>query len=290
MKIVAILLLPIVTAQAQAGSLLHYFKEGKTEGQVRNYFMATDNHSLKDYYANATGGSVRYATKRYKGIEFVISGNFTHRTFGAGFNAKDAVTGRPSKWERELFDLAEPDNQGPAGRIGELNVRYRHRNSYITLGRISPGYHPLINKSDGRMQGFAFEGIYSHIAVDSATTIKVSVLTGVSPRSYYQWYSLTEAIGLLSNGYQPDGTAADYKGSINANAVAYIGIEKKKALSPLIYGTPIYKACPIQFGQKEIIKVKGLPPVSSILTRCLIRDSRGCPIPHSMSGRGKMDR
>jgi len=207
--------------------LLHYFKEGKTEGQVRNYFTATDNHSLKDYYANATGGSVRYATKRYKGIEFVISGNFTHRTFGAGLNAKDAVTGRPSKWERELFDLAEPDNQGPAGRIGELNARYRHRNSYITIGRISPGYHPLINKSDGRMQGFAFEGIYSHIAVDSATTIKVSVLTGVSPRSYYQWYSLTEAIGLLSSGYQPDGTAADYKGSINANAVAYIGIEKK---------------------------------------------------------------
>lgn len=189
--------------------------------------MFTNNHNLTDYQANATGGKIGYSTKSSNGFEVRISGSFAYRTFGSALNVTDEVTGKPSKWERELFDLANPGNLGRAAQIEEINIKYQYRNSYLILGRISPEYHPFINKSDGRMQGFAFEGIYGHIAVGPATSIKVSVLTGVSPRSYYQWYRMKDAIGLSSNGFQPDGTAADYKGYIKANVAAYIGIEKK---------------------------------------------------------------
>lgn len=226
MRFLAFLLLSW-TMQAQQDSLVQYFKEGRTKGHLRNYFMFTDNHNLNDYNANATGGAISYTTRSFKGFEAGLTGGFVYRTFGSDLSAPDGITGKPSKWERELFDLADPESRGALARVEELYIRYRYGNSYITIGKMSPEYHPLINKSDGRMQGFAFQGIYSRIAVDSTTLVNVSVLNGVSPRSFMQWYRLNDAIGVLNSGYQPDGTAAAYHGHTGANAMAYLGISKK---------------------------------------------------------------
>lgn len=226
MRILAFLLLSW-TMKAQQDSLVQYFKEGRTEGHLRNYFMLTDNHNLKDYHANATGGKISYTTKGFKGFEARVSGGFTYRPFGSDLSAADRVTGKPSKWERELFDLANTERFNSLARIEELYVRYRYRNSCITIGKMFPEYHPLINKSDGRMQGFAIQGINSRITVDSTAFISVAVINAVAPRSFMQWYRLSDAIGLVNSGYQPDGTAAAYKRRTGADAIVYIGMLKQ---------------------------------------------------------------
>lgn len=227
MRVLAFLLLSFITAQAQEKSLLHYFEGGKAEGHIRNYFMATDNHSLKNYHANATGGLIGYTTKEFKGFTAGVSGVFTFKTFGANLDATDPVTGKSSKWERELFDLNKPDNFYDLDRMEELFLKYRYKNSYIAIGKLPLEYHPLINKSDGRMKGFAFQGINSHITLDSTLTVNMAVLNGVSPRSMTEWFKFNEAIGLLSNGYATDGTKADYQHYVNTNAVAFAGIHKR---------------------------------------------------------------
>ena len=127
MRIIAFLLLSFITAQAQEKSLLHYFEGGKAEGHIRNYFMETDNHNLKNYHANATGGLIGYTTKEFKGFTVGISGVFTFKTFGANLDAADPVTGKSSKWERELFDLNNPDNFYDLDRMEELLLKYRYK-------------------------------------------------------------------------------------------------------------------------------------------------------------------
>ncbi|KAF2519134.1 hypothetical protein E0W68_05015 [Flavobacterium salilacus subsp. salilacus] len=226
MRILAIVLLSVITAQAQEKSLLHYFEGGKTEGHIRNYFMATNNHNLKNYHANATGGLIGYTTKEFNGFQVGISGVFTFKTFGANLNATDSVTDKSSKWEQELFDLNNPDNYYDLDRMEELFLKYRYKNSYIAVGKIPLEYHPLINKSDGRMKGFAFKGINCHIVVDSTLSVDVSGLNGVSPRSMTEWFKMHKAIGLVNNGYQPDGKYAAYEGYTATDMLAFIGVNK----------------------------------------------------------------
>jgi hypothetical protein len=225
MRLLAFILLSVITLQAQE-SLPRFLAEGKVQGHVRNYFMTTDNHGLSNYYANATGGLIAYTTKELNGFQLGISGLFTLKTFGDNMNAVDPVTGKSSKWERELFDLNDPDNYNNLYRLETLYLKYWYKQSYISIGRLPLKYHPLINSSDGRMQDFAFQGINSVIAVDSSLSVDVTILNRVSPRAMPQWFTPNNAIGLLNNGYLPNGTKANYSGLTHANTVAYIGIEK----------------------------------------------------------------
>ncbi|MFP9100786.1 hypothetical protein ACLI09_17200 [Flavobacterium sp. RHBU_24] len=225
MRLRAFVLLSVITLQAQE-SLPRFLAEGKVQGHVRNYFMTTDNHGLSNYYANATGGLISYTRNEFKGLELGVSGLFNFKTFGDNMNAVDPVTGKSSKWERELFDLSDPVNYYNLYRLEALYLKYRYKQSYISVGRLPLEYHPLINNSDGRMQDFAFQGINSVVAIDSSLSVNFTVLNRVSPRAVPKWYSPNEAIGLLNDGYLSDGTKADYSGLTHANAIAYIGIEK----------------------------------------------------------------
>ncbi|MCD8540471.1 MAG: OprD family outer membrane porin, partial [Leadbetterella sp.] len=68
---------------------------------------------------------------------------------------------------------------------------------------------PLLNKSDGRMKPFAFQGAWVHHH-HKGNTLDVGWIHKVSPRSMNEWYGIQEAIGLTDNGLQPDGTPAGY--------------------------------------------------------------------------------
>lgn len=225
MRLLAFVLLFVITLQAQE-SLPNFLAQGKMQGNVRNYFMTTDNHGLSNYYANATGGLLGYTTKDYKGFEMGVSGLLTFKTFGDNMNAVDPVTGKSSKWERELFDLNDSGNYYNLYRLESLYLKYRYKHSYISVGRLPLEFHPLINKSDGRMLDFAFQGINGLITIDSTLKVNLVSLNRVSPRAMTKWYSANEVIGLLNNGYLPDGTKADYSELTKTNIVAYAGVEK----------------------------------------------------------------
>lgn len=204
-----LLLSVALSAAAQHKTLFEYIREGEVSGHIRNYFMATDNHKGQDYYADAIGGLLSYESKTYKGFRLGVSGIFSYRMFSNDLNKKDALTGKSNKWERELFDVNHQENYNDLDRLEELFIKYHWKQSYITYGKIPVPYTPLINKSDGRMKPFAFQGGWAQHKRDS-TTIEGGWLHKVSPRAMTEWLASNELFGLTDNGLQPDGNKASY--------------------------------------------------------------------------------
>ena len=227
MKKTIFLLLVFNIVSAQNNEPLRLFKNDSITGHVRNYFMHTDNHNLTNYYANATGTGLDYAISPVKNFHIGIGGIYTLKTFSSDLEKIDPYANKTAKWEYELFDLNHRDEYDKLYRLEKLYLKYQYKNSYVAVGRIPLEYHPLINKSDGRMMGFAFQGLTTHIATDSTLQVTATVINGVSPRGMTEWFSIDEAIGLLNNGYQPNSEKAEYKNHTQDNYIAYAQINKK---------------------------------------------------------------
>ncbi|WP_188369796.1 hypothetical protein [Muriicola marianensis] len=206
-------------------SLKEIFTGSEVEGHIRNFFMTTLNEGdLKDYYTNAIGGALAIKTKEYKGFEIGVKGIFTYKGFSADLNEADETTGRISKWEHELYDITDFDNFNDLDRLEELYLRYNFKRGYITYGKLAVEETPLLNESDGRMKPFAFKGIWlQHKTRDHL--INLSWLDRLSPRSTVEWYGFNEAIGLVNNGFQPNGEIADYRGKTESKGIALLEYE-----------------------------------------------------------------
>lgn len=207
---------------------LHDLKElfglGTITGHVRNFFMTTVNEGdLKDYYANAIGGAMRFRSHEFFGFEFGAAGIFTYKLFSNDLNEPDPITGRASKWENELFDVLDPENYNDLDRLEELYVRYNFKRGYITYGKLEIGDTPLMNKSDGRMKPFAFKGIWVDYSPDPKHYFQGAWIDRISPRSTVEWFDFDEGLGLAFNGYQPDGTEADYHEHLDSDGLAMLG-------------------------------------------------------------------
>ncbi|MEJ2163661.1 MAG: hypothetical protein P8X60_10240, partial [Robiginitalea sp.] len=78
-------------------SLKELFGLGTVSGHFRNFFMNTANQGdLKDYYANAIGGAIRFRTHTFYGFELGVAGIFTFKVFSNDLNEPDPTTGRVS--------------------------------------------------------------------------------------------------------------------------------------------------------------------------------------------------
>src|SRR5688500_7908348 len=63
--------------KADTNTLVHFLKQGKSDGQVRTFFMSTINEGkLSDYYALATGAGISYHSAEWKGLSAGVSGFF----------------------------------------------------------------------------------------------------------------------------------------------------------------------------------------------------------------------
>lgn len=88
-------------------SLLHAFKKGQLHGHFRNFTTVTKNApGLTDYYANATGGGIKYETGLFKGIQLGVSGFFVFNTGSSDLTKRDEITKQFSRYESSLFDVA----------------------------------------------------------------------------------------------------------------------------------------------------------------------------------------
>ncbi|TYP74319.1 OprD family outer membrane porin [Aquimarina intermedia] len=201
-------------------SLKEIFTEAHLEGHIRNFFMSTSNqNSLKDYYTNATGGSIAIKTKEFKGFELGVKGIFTYQTFSSALNKPDATTGRISKWEHELYDINDFDNFNDLDRLEELYLKYNFGRGYLTYGKLEIEDTPLLNESDGRMKPFVFKGLWLNYELMDGHHFNLSWLDRVSPRSTVEWYDFNEAIGLTNNGFQPNGEVAQYHENTNSRGI-----------------------------------------------------------------------
>ncbi len=201
-------------------TLRDLFTKGEIEGHIRNYFMSTINDGdLTDFYTNAIGGAMMFKSKEFMGFEGGAKGIFTYKTFSSDLNTPDETTGRISKWEHELYDITDIDNFNDLDRLEELYIKYNFEKGYVTYGKLAIEETPLLNESDGRMKPFAFKGLWLNYNLKNHV-FNLSWLDKVSPRSTVEWYDFNEAIGLVNNGFQPNGETAHYHDKTESDGIA----------------------------------------------------------------------
>lgn len=205
-------------------SLLHAFKGGQVHGHFRYFFMATENDgSLKDYFANAAGGGIKFETAPFHGFQLGVSAFFVFNIGSSNLTQPDPKTNQLNRYERSLFDMEDPSNKSDIDRLEELYLKYNWKNSHITYGK-QLIQTPFINHQDGRMRPTEVAGIWSEIHEIKNTKIEAGFLHKVSPRSTVEWYGVGESIGIYPSGVNADGTPSEYEHNLESKGIAMLGV------------------------------------------------------------------
>lgn len=207
-------------------SLQEFFGLGTIRGHLRNYFMTTISEGgLKDYYANAIGGSMGFYSHEFYGFHVGAAGIFTFKAFSNDLNEADPIAGRASKWERELFDVLDPENFSDLDRLEALYINYTFSIGQITFGKMIIEETPFMNRSDGRMKPFAFKGFWGTLTPWKDHRFNLSWIDRISPRSTVEWFDFNEGIGLAYQGFQPNGQEADYHEHLETDGVGMLSYQ-----------------------------------------------------------------
>ncbi|MBS1733492.1 MAG: OprD family outer membrane porin, partial [Bacteroidetes bacterium] len=198
-------------------------EKGVLTADLRYLFMATDNRQgLTDYAANALGAGLKYTT-----------GNFHGFSIGAGIYAcinirssvltePDPLTGQINRYEITLFDVIHPEKK-LVGGIGELFLKYRWRDSYVSIGRQLINT-PFINMQDGRMRPNEAGGVYAEMRAAKKIKISLGYLWEMLPRSTNDWGSISKTIGAYPQGVTVNGTKSGYAGSLKSKGILMAGV------------------------------------------------------------------
>lgn len=197
-------------------------KSSKLSGQVRYFFMATDNQQpFTDYYAHAIGAQAKYERGLGKHFGIAAGASAVYNLSSSDLVKNDPLAKRPNRYEVGLFDLRYPTKKS-GFRLEELYLQYALKKGMIRLGSQLINA-PFINPQDGRMRHTFVSGLYTTLTFPS-TQIEGGWIGGVLPRSINGWYSAGSSIGLNPQGINTDGTAADYAGHLSSKGILLAGI------------------------------------------------------------------
>lgn len=211
------------TETADTSSLLYAFKLGQAHGHFRHFFMATDNApGLQDYWANASGGGLRFESAKFHGWQVGISGFFIFNTGSMDLSIRDSTTNMANRYEIGLFDISNFNNKKEIDRMEEFFIKYNWKKSSVTFGKLLINT-PLINLQDGRMRPTGVEGIWADFRQINKLKLEGGFITGVSPRSTVGWYHGAESIGVYPVGVNPDGTRSEYAGNLESKGTGVLG-------------------------------------------------------------------
>ena len=206
-------------------SLLHAFKKGQLHGHFRNFTTVTNNAAgLTDYFANATGGGIKFETASFNHFQLGVSGFFVFNTGSSDLTKADEKTKQLSRYETSLFDVADPANKNDIDRLEELYVKYSFKNSHIIFGKQLINT-PFINMQDSRMRPTEVQGIWGKFNGDN-TKVEGGFIYKISPRSTVKWYTTGESIGIYATGVNADGSKAEYAGNVASSGIALLGINQ----------------------------------------------------------------
>lgn len=216
-----------IGAGTKGQTLLETFKKGTFGGNFRSFFMATDNASgLSDYFALATGGSLRFNSARFHGFSVGIGGSFNYKLAATDLSAKDSLTGAINRYEIGLFDVQNPGKGSDLNRLEEFWLRYQWKKLSLTLGHQFL-QTPFINDQDGRMRPTTEAGFWAVSKSLKNVKIEGGWLWKISPRSTVQWFDIGKSIGLYPKGLNPDGTGSGYADNLKSKGVGLIGIHRQ---------------------------------------------------------------
>jgi hypothetical protein len=208
-------------------SLSSAFSHGKLEGQVRYFYMATDNkRALTDYYANALGGGLRYKTANFHGFQ-LAAGIYSVVNLGSSdLTQPDPETGQYNRYEMALFDIESPGRKKDINRLEEAFIKYNFNGSKVILGRQVINT-PFINLQDGRIFPTVVEGVWLEWNEFKGLKIEGGWLYAISPRGTSDWHTTGNSIGLYPVGVDHNGTKSKYFGAVESGGVAVAGVTKR---------------------------------------------------------------
>lgn len=205
-------------------NLKEWFTKGNVHGVFRYYGMGTINHGeLTDYYANALGGRLYFESANLFGFSIAVGGNYVFDVGSSDLAAPDPLAGYGARWERQLFDLENPENKKRMDRLEELFIRYHWRSSEITLGKQVINT-PLFSEQDGRMKPTMGSGIWIDFNEFKKIKFNLGWIGNSSPRSTVEWYHVEDAIGIYGQGFNKDGQRSDYHGNLKSNGIFLVGL------------------------------------------------------------------
>lgn len=209
-------------------SLKDFFAKGQFTGQVKDYFMATINQGeLRDYYTNALGGTLKYETPTFHGLQFALRGRVAYRTINDNINDPDPIVHRSASWERELYDRGAPEKSHNITQIEELYARLYFSKSKLTLGKIDLNDSPLFLSRNGRMNGFYYRGFWGELEEWKNRKIVLGWINGVAIRGRTDWNAISEAIGINNNGFAPNGERSSYKNTTNTKGIGVLSYQQQ---------------------------------------------------------------
>ena len=209
-------------AQTPAAKIKDSEKKGINRGKISGYFrtflMTTQNvGALKDWTAMAVGGKLKYETARFKNFQLGVAYYTSHNVDITNVEARDTKTNRRSRYERALFNITDAD-QRTVHLLGEAYLTYGHTKHAISLGRMKLK-SPLMNPQDGRMIPTLLQGLWYKNRVLKNVTFQLGWISHVAPRSFDNFATIAESIGINSVGRNPDGSASGYRNQLTSKGL-----------------------------------------------------------------------
>ncbi len=209
------------------GAALHeVIKKGTLEGRFRLFLMGTVNDGAPaDQHAQAFGGSLGFASQRWKGLRFRMSGGYTFDLWSSDFTANDPVTNQSNRYELGLFDVTAPraNNQVAYLQLFQLNYLSRNERTVITVGRQELNT-PFINAQDGRMHPTLVEGAWL-VHRTAKLRLDAGYIYALSPRSSTGWYANEKSIGIYPAGVDVYGMPSRYVGNTTSAGIGMLGAQ-----------------------------------------------------------------
>lgn len=202
----------------EAHSFHEWFKKGHVSGLFRSSTITTYRPNSDNFSAaSGLGGRIYYHSAYWHGFQMGIGGIYTYNILSTDLSNTTENPYTP-KWERQLFDLEDPNNKHDLDRLEELFIKYRYKDSYIKIGKMLLNT-PLVNPQDSRMKPSAFQGIWLDWNEGHKFEINGGFFNKVSPRSTTEWIHINESIGLYDHLLNPEKEHE----TINTNGLAILG-------------------------------------------------------------------
>ncbi|OJJ23377.1 hypothetical protein BKI52_03175 [marine bacterium AO1-C] len=197
---------------------------GKVSGYFRTFFMTTQNEgALRNWTAWAAGGKLKYETTFFKNFQFGIAYYTSHNLNIENVGARDAQTNRGSRYEIGLFNTTNA-NQRTTHLLGEAYLKYGQGKHYISLGRMKLK-SPLMNPQDGRMIPTLLQGLWYKNKLLKNTTFQAGWISHVAPRSFDNFVTMAESIGINSVGRNPDGSSSGYRNQLTSKGLGIVSVD-----------------------------------------------------------------
>ncbi|WP_188457906.1 hypothetical protein [Psychroflexus planctonicus] len=192
-------------------------------GELRNFYMNTLNlqPGLEDYQTNATALFLAYVSPKFNNFSFHVGSRYITRLDNFNLNKMDEITEKTAKWEYELYNVLDK-NDFSIFTLDEFYLQFETEKLKAKVGNFYSSHTPFFNQSDGRMRPFAYRGHWLDYQISEKHKIQYAWLSHVLVRSTANWYGFSEAIGLFSQGFQPNGEVADYADFIQSNGAGFL--------------------------------------------------------------------